>query len=471
MKTHSQQPERVSRTIQSKNCASKQADIHTILQKYAAKTAQRQADNELDNELPQGKFETAQREAFDEEDPLPKKIREEEIGELKMENENSLSTLNSLLPTNKTGIPDTMKTDFENLAGFSFDGVRIHYNFPEPAQLQALVYTQSSGVHIAPRQEKHLGLELGHVVQQKQEHVQPIMQLRGVNINDNEWFKKEEDEMGYKTNKRHLVISKTDQPIQRNIAQAPIPINHAGILANTGDSMDMGFVQPINGAIAPTYYINLVQQQDGKWGAHIVITQNAFEGNSNGFYRRREIFPTNLMFSGVFLGRFAARRNNLQIYGDLDYANSNLACMAEQEHLNDLRRAFVITLGLAETAYYDARNAGPYIREKSLEAHNAAIAAINNHIAIEARALGTTPFLVGTDLLRLYKTKEQLTQNRDANDWHTFIIDRNNQSQSPLAWAMYLLSLLPGVKAKDFRKIIPGFHFQVPGPASDQVVN
>jgi len=100
---------------------------------------------------------------------------------------------------NKTGIPDTMKENFENMSGFSFDDVKIHYNSDKPAQLNALAYTQGNQVHIAPGQEKHLGHELGHVVQQKQGRVKPTMQLQGVGVNDDERLEREADAMGKKT--------------------------------------------------------------------------------------------------------------------------------------------------------------------------------------------------------------------------------------------------------------------------------
>lgn len=72
---------------------------------------------------------------------------------------------------NNTGIPDAMKARFENLSGFSFDDVKVHYNSDKPAQLQAHAYAQGNQVYMGPGQEKHLGHELGHVVQQKQGRV------------------------------------------------------------------------------------------------------------------------------------------------------------------------------------------------------------------------------------------------------------------------------------------------------------
>lgn len=86
--------------------------------------------------------------------------------------------------TNRTGIPDSIKSRFENSSGFSFDDVRVHYNSQKPAQLKALAYTQGTNVYIGPGQEKHLGHELGHVVQQMQGIVRPTTSVNGLPVND-----------------------------------------------------------------------------------------------------------------------------------------------------------------------------------------------------------------------------------------------------------------------------------------------
>lgn len=85
---------------------------------------------------------------------------------------------------NNTGIPDTVKSRFENRSGFSFDDVKVHYNSPRPAQLQALAYTQGTQVYVGPGQEKHLEHELGHVVQQMQGIVRPTTTVHGLPVND-----------------------------------------------------------------------------------------------------------------------------------------------------------------------------------------------------------------------------------------------------------------------------------------------
>lgn len=99
---------------------------------------------------------------------------------------------------NKTGLPNRLKAGIENLSGYSMDDVRVHYNSPKPANLQALAYTQGTDIHVAPGQEEHLPHEAWHVVQQKQGRVKPTMQMKGVGVNDNEGLEREADVMGAK---------------------------------------------------------------------------------------------------------------------------------------------------------------------------------------------------------------------------------------------------------------------------------
>lgn len=97
---------------------------------------------------------------------------------------------------NETGMPDHLKAGVENLSGLSMDNVRVHYNSPQPATLQAHAYTQGSDIHVAPGQERHLAHEAWHVVQQAQGRVQPTMQMHGTAINDDNGLEHEADVMG-----------------------------------------------------------------------------------------------------------------------------------------------------------------------------------------------------------------------------------------------------------------------------------
>lgn len=78
---------------------------------------------------------------------------------------------------NQTGMPDHLKSGMENLSGMSLDHVKVHYNSPKPAALQAHAYAQGNDVQLPPGKEKHLPHEAWHVVQQKQGRVKPTMQM------------------------------------------------------------------------------------------------------------------------------------------------------------------------------------------------------------------------------------------------------------------------------------------------------
>ncbi|KAF2518656.1 DUF4157 domain-containing protein [Flavobacterium salilacus subsp. salilacus] len=100
---------------------------------------------------------------------------------------------------NKTGMPDNLKLGIENLSGYAMDDVKVQYNSNKPAQLNAHAYAQGNNIHIAPGQEKHLPHEAWHVVQQKQGHVRPTLQMKGgVNVNDDKGLEREADVMGSK---------------------------------------------------------------------------------------------------------------------------------------------------------------------------------------------------------------------------------------------------------------------------------
>ena len=99
---------------------------------------------------------------------------------------------------NNTGMPDNLKAGIESLSGFSMDDVRVHYNSPKPATVQALAYTQGTDIHVAPGQEKHLPHEAWHVAQQMAGRVSPTTNINGMPVNDNAALEHEADVMGGK---------------------------------------------------------------------------------------------------------------------------------------------------------------------------------------------------------------------------------------------------------------------------------
>ncbi len=99
---------------------------------------------------------------------------------------------------NRTGMPDSLLSGLEELSGIDLSRVRVRYNSPEPARLDALAYTQGNDIVLAPGQEKHLPHEGWHVVQQMQARVKPTTQMKGTLLNDDDGLEREADVMGTK---------------------------------------------------------------------------------------------------------------------------------------------------------------------------------------------------------------------------------------------------------------------------------
>ena len=100
--------------------------------------------------------------------------------------------------SNQTGMPDQLKAGIESLSGMDMSAVRVHHNSAQPAQLNALAYTQGNQIHLGPGQEQHLPHEAWHVVQQMQGRVKPTLQAKGIDVNNEPALEQEADEMGAK---------------------------------------------------------------------------------------------------------------------------------------------------------------------------------------------------------------------------------------------------------------------------------
>lgn len=98
--------------------------------------------------------------------------------------------------SNKTGMPDELKSGMEELSGYDMGDVKVHYNSMEPAQFHALAFTQGTDIHVAPGQEQYLPHEAWHVVQQKQGRVSPTATMNGINVNEESGLEQEADMMG-----------------------------------------------------------------------------------------------------------------------------------------------------------------------------------------------------------------------------------------------------------------------------------
>lgn len=139
----------------------------TVTQARMADAIQRSEDEE--DELLQGKFETAQK-----------------------------------TEENRTGIPEGVKLKMEDSFGADFSSVRVHPDSSKAPDVGALAYTQGADIHFAPGQFKPdtsagqqlLGHELAHVIQQAEGRVQPTTEIGGMAVNDDVSLEHEADVLG-----------------------------------------------------------------------------------------------------------------------------------------------------------------------------------------------------------------------------------------------------------------------------------
>ena len=102
-------------------------------------------------------------------------------------NENTRPDSSSSRATaNNTGMSASLLSGLERLSGFDLSSIRVHHDSTEPAQVDALAYTQGTNIYVGPGQERHLPHEGWHVVQQLQGRVAPTMQMKGMLLNDND---------------------------------------------------------------------------------------------------------------------------------------------------------------------------------------------------------------------------------------------------------------------------------------------
>ncbi|MCO7189550.1 MULTISPECIES: DUF4157 domain-containing protein [unclassified Pseudoalteromonas] len=93
-------------------------------------------------------------------------------------------------------LPPRLRRGMEKLTGVNLANVRVHYNSPKPAQVQAHAYAQGRDIYLSPGQEKHLPHELGHIAQQALGMVKPTTEVNGVAVNDDPKLEQQATEWG-----------------------------------------------------------------------------------------------------------------------------------------------------------------------------------------------------------------------------------------------------------------------------------
>ncbi|HEX8407939.1 MAG TPA: hypothetical protein VF883_03675 [Thermoanaerobaculia bacterium] len=276
------------------------------------------------------------------------------------------------------------------------------------------------------------------------------------------------------------------------LARVPLLCNTRALFAaglNPADVSpgDFGITTNPTGYLTPQFTI-AAQNGAGGWTAQIAITRNAHEGTNDARYLGAGFYSTGVMFiGGGALTGYLPGPNNRQIYVEVSAAIANLNRQAEQEHCDDMVRAYDLTLGAAQTALATAVAGNPYAGATSADAVTAARDAITNGLHARLQAVfnnnidvntATVNATFGTALGQLYDDLCALSgTGRDGLGLHTF---RPAGSESWSAWSWIewgARKTLPVTghnvlfgENKDIRKLVTAPTFQVPGPATNVLI-
>ena len=218
---------------------------------------------------------------------------------------------------NNTGLPDGLKSGLESLAGFDLSDVRVHYDSPKPAQLNALAYTQGQEIHVGPRQERHLAHEAWHVVQQMQGRVQPTIQTKRVAINDDARLEREADVMGAKA-------------AQLKSAATPRPARNGRASRNAGKSPQAPLVQLKTARGNETYRSNdaaFVQGNDIIGSSHEGTDQSWIHGKNGKVVKKLETWAGPSMLRGL---RVTLNTGERRLFGYEDIKGDKYECFELQ---------------------------------------------------------------------------------------------------------------------------------------------
>jgi LysM repeat protein len=108
--------------------------------------------------------------------------------------------------TSSDKLPDEVQAKMENSFSQDFSNVNIHKDSSSAQDINAKAYAQGTDIHFAPGEynpsskegQELIGHELTHVVQQSSGRVQPTIQGKDLNINNDSLLEKEADDAGIK---------------------------------------------------------------------------------------------------------------------------------------------------------------------------------------------------------------------------------------------------------------------------------
>ena len=214
------------------------------------------------------------------------------------------------------------------------------------------------------------------------------------------------------------------------------------LISKGGDPKDPGVTSPpANFSVTDFRVFAEEHKRKRIWRSRIEYRKACHEGSNSSYYLGAGVYPCGMMYSGGYKTYYAKGKGNREIAVIVDKATSEQARRAEQEHCDDILRAYKLTLKEMDDAIARAQkrlqaDMSRAFTERSFSKSTALKVAKDilkqecpdntlKKIVEESLQQDTVLHSFTEKMGALYRDTAAKTATRDFDGWHTFEIDRN----------------------------------------------
>ena len=215
------------------------------------------------------------------------------------------------------------------------------------------------------------------------------------------------------------------------------------LISKGGDPKDPGVTSPpANFRVTEFRLIAEEHKKKQIWKSRIEHRKACDEGNNASYYLGAGIYPCGLMYSGGWKTYYVKGKGNREIAVIIDRETSEQASRAEQEHCDDILRAYKLTLKSMDDAISRAKERLKAVMSAAFTersySKNTALKIAKDILKQECPHDKLRKIIeesVHHDEVRQHSFEQKMgtlyletaakTATRDSGGWHTFEIDRN----------------------------------------------
>ncbi len=207
-----------------------------------------------------------------------------------------------------------------------------------------------------------------------------------------------------------------------------------------GSRLSPGITTPATGFRVGKFCLQCQEKPKyGGWIPRIVLREESYEGYNRSVNLVKGVYPTGQMYDSDAGGRtdFVRGGRNREIYMIIDQEVSQQSYCSEQEHCDDIRYAYELTLKAMDRAVRVARGklSAEVRRLKSFQTKKEAIRkakgllieccpynVLKTIVRETILADGTVTGAYEQKMVALFRNTAKKSQLRDSEGWHTFVV-------------------------------------------------